>query len=102
TRRLAGAAIDHEVVGALGHLGVEVVQEHAQRCFLLPALATDLNATWRAHRTRTARGPRCTGSLVCGHGRLSFERGMDCDESSRTIACARSQGQASLLAGSAV
>jgi hypothetical protein len=33
-RRLAGAAVDDEVVGALGDLGVEVVHEHPQRGLL--------------------------------------------------------------------
>ena len=42
--RLAGAAVDHEVLGALGDLGVEVVHEHAQGRLLLPALAGELRA----------------------------------------------------------
>ena len=40
----AGAAVDHEVLGVLGDLGVEVVHQHPQRGFLLPALAGDLGA----------------------------------------------------------
>ena len=36
-RGLAGAAVDDEVVGALGHLGVEVVLEHPQRGLGRPA-----------------------------------------------------------------
>ena len=43
-RRLAGAAVDDEAVGVLGHLGVEVVHEHAQGRFLDPALAGALGA----------------------------------------------------------
>ena len=35
--RLAGAAVDDELLGMLGHLGVEVVLQHAQRCLGLPA-----------------------------------------------------------------
>src|SRR5277367_4564659 len=35
---LAGSAVDDEVVGALGHFRVEVVHQHAQSGFLLPAL----------------------------------------------------------------
>ena len=54
-RRLAGAAVDDEVVGALGDLGVEVVHEHAQGGFLLPALAADLRAPRGAHETRSRR-----------------------------------------------
>src|SRR5438477_4117346 len=38
-RRPAGAAVDDEAVGILGHVGVEVVHEHAQGGFLNPALA---------------------------------------------------------------
>ena len=43
-RGLAGAAVDDEVVGPLGDLGVEVVVEHAERGFLDPALAGELGA----------------------------------------------------------
>ena len=38
-RRPPGAAVDDEVVRALGDLGVEVVHQHAQGRFLLPAAA---------------------------------------------------------------
>jgi hypothetical protein len=38
-RRPPAAAIDDEVLGALGDLGVEVVQQHPQRRLLLPAPA---------------------------------------------------------------
>ena len=55
-RRPAGAAIHDEVVGILGHLGVEVVHEHPQRRLLLPALAGELGAARRADRARTAPG----------------------------------------------
>ena len=34
---LAGAAVDDELVGVLGDLGVEVVLQHAQGGFLLPS-----------------------------------------------------------------
>ena len=37
--RLAGAAVDDEFFGPLGHLRIEVVAEHAQSGFLMPALA---------------------------------------------------------------
>ena len=33
-RRLAGPAVDHEVVGILGDLRVEVVHQHPERRFL--------------------------------------------------------------------
>ncbi len=54
-RRLAGAAVDDEVVRALRHLGVEVVHEHAQGGFLLPAPAADLGAPRGADETRARR-----------------------------------------------
>ncbi len=51
-RRATGAAIDDEVVRVLGHLRIEVVHEHPERGFLLPALAGDL------HPARCADGAR--------------------------------------------
>ncbi len=36
---LPGAAIDDQIVGSLGHLRIEVIHQHAQGGFLLPALA---------------------------------------------------------------
>ena len=51
-RRLAGAAVDDEIVGSLGHLGIEVVHQHAQRGFLRPALA----------RQRACRAVRAPGA----------------------------------------
>ena len=41
-RRAAGSAVDHEIVGPLGNLGIEVVHEHPQGRFLNPALAAQL------------------------------------------------------------
>ena len=49
-RGLADAAVDDEVLRALGHLGVEVVHQHAQGRFLLPAL----------HESVVPRGARTT------------------------------------------
>ena len=43
-RRLAGAAVDDEVLGALGVLGVEVVHQHPQRRLGLPRLRGQLGA----------------------------------------------------------
>ena len=42
--RTTGAAVDDEVFGTFGNLGVEVVHEHALGCFGLPALGGDLGA----------------------------------------------------------
>ena len=43
-RGAANAAVDDQVRGALGHFGIEVVHQAAQRGFLLPALAAELIA----------------------------------------------------------
>jgi hypothetical protein len=43
--RLAGAAVHHEVVRAFGHIGVEVVAQHANRRLLRPALRGQRGAT---------------------------------------------------------
>ncbi len=46
-----GAAVDHQVLGMLGHLGIEVVHQHPQRGLLLPALAGQLGAARRPDGT---------------------------------------------------
>ena len=43
-----GPAVDDEVVGVLGDLRIEVVHEHPERGFLLPAAAAELAPAWRA------------------------------------------------------
>ena len=50
-RRLAAAAVHDEVRGILGHLGIEVVHQHAQRGFRRPRLARARSASRRALRT---------------------------------------------------
>ncbi len=57
--RLAGAAVDDELVGVLGHLGVEVVHEHAQGGLLRPALRGE---------GRAARGADGAGAGDRRHG----------------------------------
>ena len=52
-RRLADAAVDDQVLGPLGHLGVEVVHQHAQRRLLLPAPAGERRAARGADRPRS-------------------------------------------------
>src|SRR5262249_40854997 len=47
------AAVNHEVVGALGHLGVEVVREHPQGGLLHPPLARQDGAAPRPPRSST-------------------------------------------------
>ena len=51
-RGATGAAVDHEILGMLGDLGIEVVHQHAQRRFLLPALAGDLGTARGADGAR--------------------------------------------------
>ena len=40
-RGLADAAVDDEILRALGYVGIEIVHEAAQGCFLLPAFAAE-------------------------------------------------------------
>ena len=55
-RRAAGSAVHDQVVGILGHLGVEVVHQHPQRGFLLPSLAGELGASRGSDGAGTAAG----------------------------------------------
>ena len=64
-RRLAAAAVDDQLLGPLGHRGIEVVHQHPQGGFLVPAAAGDLRAA--RCREGPARGER-------GHARYSIER----------------------------
>ncbi len=43
-------AVDDQVLGLLGDFGIEIVHQHAQRGFLLPAFAGKRGAARRAHR----------------------------------------------------
>ena len=63
-----GPAVDDEVVGVLGDLRIEVVHEHPERGFLLPAAAGQLAAARGADRTGAdgagglgRRSPSATG-----------------------------------------
>ena len=53
-RRLAGAAVDDQILGPLGDLRVQVVAEHAQGRLLLPAASTELRPSRGADRGRDA------------------------------------------------
>ena len=67
----AGAAVDDEVVGALGHLGVEVVHQHPQRGLGRPLAGREGGAAGAAH----GAGAIHVGSPFlrprCGGGRQS-------------------------------
>ncbi len=45
---LADAAVDHQVLRPLGHLGIEVVHQHAQRGFGQPAAAGEVGPARRS------------------------------------------------------
>jgi hypothetical protein len=55
-RGLPRAAVDHEVVRALGHVGVEVVVQHPEGGFLDPALAGELAPRGGMQRARRGHG----------------------------------------------
>ena len=69
-------AVDDEVLGPLGDVGVEVVHQHPQRGFLRPRAAGQRRAAWRADlgrgvsfdvhpsRTRPAGRRTCTSAVV--------------------------------------
>src|SRR3990172_1803104 len=55
-RGLARAAVDDELARPFGHVGIEVVHQHAQGGFLLPALAADGTAARGADDSRFGLG----------------------------------------------
>ena len=55
TGRTTGAAVDDQVLGALRDLGIEVIHQHPQGGFLLPALAGQAGAAWCSHLARSRR-----------------------------------------------
>ena len=75
-RRAARAAVDDEVFGVLGDLGVEVVHEHPLGRFGAPALGRSLRAPRRPHGpTRGRRGGAVGGLIVClSHAGLLLSR----------------------------
>ena len=60
--RFSGAAIHHQVTRSLRNFGIQVVHQHAERRFLLPAFTRKRCAAWRAYnaRTRQSRGDQFT------------------------------------------
>ena len=80
-RRPAGPAVDDEVVRVLGDLRIEVVHEHPERGFLLPAAAGQLAAAGGADRTRADgahglghRGQGTRSGEVAAHDREALVR----------------------------
>ncbi len=74
--RLARAAVDHQVVGPLGHLGVEVVHQHAQRRLLLPAAAAELEAPRGADRAGAGVGGSGHAPILVECLRLALPYGL--------------------------
>ena len=103
TRRLPRPAVHHQLVRTLGHIRVEVVHQHAERRFLLPALARDRAAARRAHLARArhdgggrhgSRIPKvkCPRSIASARTPMSVERTRSWPSgctSSRTSWCPR-------------
>ena len=54
-RRAARPAVDDEIIGALGHLGVEVVVEHPERRLLDPSFAGELGPPRRSYHPAALR-----------------------------------------------
>ncbi len=54
-RRFSGSTVHHEIFGALGHVGIEIVHQHPEGGFLLPPATADLAAAWSAHDTAGLR-----------------------------------------------
>jgi hypothetical protein len=67
-RRLADAAVDHQLIGVFRHGWVEVVLDHAEGRFDLPVGAAELAALRGAHRARP--GGEEGGLREVGHGDL--------------------------------
>src|SRR5205085_11458414 len=80
--RAPRATVDDEILGALRHLGIEVVHQHPERGFLLPAAARQCRPPRRANGARgIALGGRLRGG---GHAAL----GSIASNSPRAIAAA--------------
>src|ERR1022692_3460296 len=61
-RRPSGAAVDDQLVGVLGDLGIEIVVQHAQGGFLVPSLAAEGGAARGVDRGNQAHWSTPTGS----------------------------------------
>ena len=73
-RRLARAAVDHELVRPLRHVRVEVVHQHPERRLLLPAAAGELAAARRVHGAGAHSRLPTAASTASHHGARLDER----------------------------
>ena len=73
-RRPPGAAVDDEVVGALGDLGIEVVHQHPHRGLLAPAAAAELGAVGGVNLARAAHSNPPTASSTAASRAPSASR----------------------------
>ena len=81
-----GAAIDHEIVGTLGDIGIEIVHQHAERGFLRPSFAGHRRASGRADMA-AERAHRAAGARTIGVTRSPCHRSVK-----RSIAGCRAEG----------
>ena len=69
----AGAAVDHQILGVFGDLGVEVVHQHPQRGLLLPTLTRQLGAAGGPDEARRGVSPKSLCSLFPGQTLWCFQ-----------------------------
>ena len=82
SRGTSGSAVDDESLGMLGDLGVEIVEQHPQRCLRLPAQCVQRGASRCADRTQIAA--ECIDRRV-GHGELGHASAPTSDSAASTI-----------------
>ena len=94
-RRPADAAVDHELVRVLGHVGVQVVHQHPHRRLGQPGLGADLGAGRRVDvagvvaRVGHRRSPEVGAAQVTAERSRGIERGED----ARAAGAARLRGR---------
>src|SRR5262245_42143070 len=76
-RSAAGPAVDHEALGMLRNLGIEVVEEHPQRRLGIPAERVERRPARRPHGTQVA------AQLL--DERLTHARAPTCDSAASRI-----------------
>ena len=70
TRGAANAPINDQLLGFLGHLGIEVVLDHTEGSFGQPALAMELAAARGSNRAGVVNTVLCHFSVLCLRHRL--------------------------------